>query len=263
MWNNIVDFFTKKIASYKKYESLPVQDRNFFIPAGTRIYAIGDVHGCYDALAQKIILLGQDIKDHADKKNILVMLGDYIDRGLGTKKVIDLLLKNIPDGCEAVFLKGNHEIYMLEFFKNPASVPQWLEYGGLETLRSYGVIIPARPFDENKLRQMRDELVNNIPQEHHHFFNHLKVSFESGDYFFVHAGVNPDNLFYEQTEKDLTSIRKSFIEYKGYFDKKIIHGHTPSEEPEILHNRINLDTGAYLTGNLTMMVFEDDTYRLI
>lgn len=238
-------------------------NQSYFMPDNVRVYAIGDVHGCHDLLIEKIKLIREDIKNHSQKKLYFIGLGDYIDRGLGSKQVIDILLSDIPDSMQCIFLKGNHENFMLEFMNNPIMAAPWLEYGGLEALRSYGVTIPPRPFSPEHYEQMALELREKLPLSHKKFLQNLKLSYEIGDYFFAHAGVNPEMPLNEQNEKDLTTIRKSFIDYTGSFSKKIVHGHTPSQAVEELPNRINLDTGAYLTGILTVMVFEKSHTQIL
>jgi serine/threonine protein phosphatase 1 len=85
----------------------------------------------------------------------------------------------------------------------------------------------------------------------------LQLSFTSGDYFFCHAGICPGVPLEAQQAEDLFWIRDEFLAAKGTHEKIIVHGHTPVEEPEIHHNRINLDTGAYISGRLTCLVLEN------
>src|SRR6266853_3296627 len=117
------------------------------IADGVRIYAIGDVHGCSSLLEQLLVLIEAHLTAFPSRRPILVFLGDYIDRGPGSRQVIDQLIF-LRERKEAIFLKGNHESYLLQFLKQPAILPEWFQCGGRETLRSYG-ITPRNHFDPN------------------------------------------------------------------------------------------------------------------
>ena len=258
MWNNFTNLFRsqKQTPAYSKR-------RIYSLPEKTRIYVLGDVHGCDALLQKKIELLYTDLISHSDKRNIFVGLGDYIDRGKNSFGVIEKLLNDLPSYIETIFLKGNHELFMLGFINDPQKHALWLEYGGIDTLRSYGVNIAKKPFSQSDLTEMSLELKAKIPQNHMDFLNGLKNSYEIGDYFFAHAGIDPEKSFEDQTEYDLTSIRRPFIESKKQFEKCVVHGHTPCEQIEKMPQRINLDTGAYLTGNLTLVALENDNFEII
>jgi serine/threonine protein phosphatase 1 len=95
-----------------------------------------------------------------------------------------------------------------------------------------------------------------MPKDHLSFLQGLKSSFLCGDFFFVHAGVRPGIPLKEQQEADLLWIRNEFLDSDENFGKFIVHGHTPVREPDIRPNRINIDTGAYATGNLTLLTIQ-------
>jgi serine/threonine protein phosphatase 1 len=100
-------------------------------------------------------------------------------------------------------------------------------------------------------------LLNNaLPEEHLQFFYSLRPSFVCGDYFFVHAGVRPGIPLDQQQEADLLWIRNEFLDSDANFGKFVVHGHTPVRQLEKRKNRINIDTGAYATGNLTVLRIE-------
>jgi diadenosine tetraphosphatase ApaH/serine/threonine PP2A family protein phosphatase len=101
-------------------------------------------------------------------------------------------------------------------------------------------------------------LADRLPAQHHNFLTALPLSLAVGDYFFVHAGVRPGIALSKQRAKDLLWIREEFLGYEGNFGKVVVHGHTPVSKPEIRNNRINIDTGAFASGNLTCAVFEED-----
>ena len=237
-------------------------DIDYHIGVHKRIYAIGDIHGCDVALKHSLEKMLLDSLNHLDKKLIFIGLGDYVDRGDNSKNVIELLLTKIPEYFEKIFIKGNHEIYMLGFITNPQENVSWLNFGGRETLISYGVTPPER--NKIDLERASLELENNLPATHYDFLKNLQNYYIIDDYFFVHAGIDPDFHYDKQSELALTSIRLKFINHKGSFHgKKIIHGHTPVEKPDLQKHRINLDTGAYLTGNLTIGIFENNEVTIL
>lgn len=224
------------------------------VPAGIRIYAIGDVHGRADLLASLLLQIEVDIALHPVSRPIAVFLGDYIDRGPDSKEVLDLLVTpgRTP---EMVFLKGNHETFLLNFLKVPTLLDNWQQYGGLETLVSYGLKPPMNPSFTDQARLARD-LASATPESHRQFFEALQLSFVCGDFFFVHAGLRPLIPIQQQTEDDLLWIRDDFLLWDKEFEKIVVHGHTPVLEPDVRFNRINIDTGAFATGRLTCMTIE-------
>jgi serine/threonine protein phosphatase 1 len=235
---------------------------DYYIADNKRVYAIGDIHGCDVLLQKSLDKMILDAQSHRDKKLIFIGLGDYVDRGSNSKNVIDILLTQIPDYFEKVFLKGNHEVYMLGFMTHPQENVLWLDYGGREALMSYGVKPPS--LNQTDLNRAALELETNLPTTHLYFLKNLQNYHIIDDYFFVHAGIDPDIAFDKQSELALTSIRTKFINHTGHFQgKKIIHGHTPVEKPDLQKHRINLDTGAYLTGVLTIGIFEKDTVTVL
>lgn len=197
-----------------------------------RIYAVGDIHGCYDklmALMDKI-----DIDFDTD---ILVFLGDYIDRGPSSFEVVEYLVALKKLFPNTVFLKGNHE-EMLENYLSGIDKMTYLVNGGQQTLDSY----LSRP------RQSDDPL---IPQEHLDFFNSLFLYYETENYIFVHAGLKNNVSLEEQNAEDLLWIRNKFIQTKHDFGKQIVFGHTPLPEPLLQPNKIGIDTGAVYGNKLT------------
>lgn len=227
------------------------------LPDGTRIYAIGDIHGHVDLLGQLLARIDADIKRRPVARPLIVTVGDYIDRGPASRETIDLLLAHRRTH-EIVCLKGNHETYVFEFVKNPAILQHWQKYGALETLRSYG-LTPASFMSDDDLKELAQAWQDMMPAAHLDFFSNLQTTFECGDYFFVHAGVRPGVPLHKQTESDLLWIRDDFLKSDENFGKFIVHGHTPVPEPDIRANRINIDTGAYATGRLTCVILENDS----
>ncbi len=195
-----------------------------------RIFAIGDIHGCLDALEKLLKIL--PIKWG---KDLVVFLGDYIDRGPDPKGVIEKVieLKRLY-GDKIITLKGNHE-WMFERFLKGIDVDIFLYNGGGSTLRSY----------YNQSGRLE------IPEEHLKFLKELKLYYETEHYIFVHAGLRPGKDLKDQQEEDLLWIRESFY-YSNYrFPKTVIFGHTPFSIPLILKDRIGIDTGCVYGGALT------------
>ena len=231
------------------------------IPEGIRIYAVGDVHGRADLLEKIFASIDADLDSRPAGTTIEVFLGDYIDRGPASSKVLDCLI----DRCRshrALCLRGNHEDYMLEFLKDPTIFDEWGRYGGLETLMSYG-LTPSLNIDPDERARLASALKRALPEGHHRFLASLRTTFTCGDFFFVHAGVRPGIPLKEQSKEDLLWIRGDFLTYEEQFEKVIIHGHTPVTIPDIHPNRINIDTGAFATGHLTCLVLEGQTYYFI
>jgi serine/threonine protein phosphatase 1 len=225
------------------------------LPPGSRVYAIGDVHGRVDLLQEVLGKIERHRNAYPVANAIEVMLGDYIDRGLASFEVIELLSSRVRNGT--ICLKGNHETFLLEFLQDPRILTHWQHVGGLETLTSYG-LEPSLNCSTKVQEKLAAQLANRLPAHHHKFLISLPLCFALGDYFFVHAGVRPGVDLSHQSAEDLLWIRNDFLSYEGSFGKIVVHGHTPVSEPEIHDNRINLDTGAFATGNLTCAVFEDD-----
>jgi serine/threonine protein phosphatase 1 len=231
------------------------------LPAGMRIYAVGDMHGCADLLFNLFTRIDEDLKARPTSVSVQVFLGDYIDRGPNSRQVIDLLIARRQEH-DIVLLKGNHEDCALRFFNDPTMLSAWKNIGGLSTIRSYGVP-PPRGDDPRSLEELAAAFNHSMPDNHRRFLQGLALSFTCGDFFFVHAGVRPGIPLHEQSEQDLLWIREDFLLHEEYFGRVIVHGHTPAREPEICPNRVNIDTGAYATGRLTCLVLEDDQMRFL
>ncbi|MBM7488379.1 serine/threonine protein phosphatase 1 [Bradyrhizobium sp. GM2.2] len=231
------------------------------LPDGVRIYAIGDVHGRADLLQSLLTVIDADLARSAPERAIQVFLGDYVDRGPDSRAVIDLLIER-SKSHETVCLKGNHEVFLLEVLKDPARLEEWRRYGGLLTLVSYGINPTMNPTPEQQI-ELIEGLRQALPREHLSFLQQLRPSFACGDFFFVHAGVKPGVALERQKEEDLLWIREEFLESERRFGKYIVHGHTPVSVPDIRSNRINIDTGAYATGNLTLLTIQGDSLLAI
>lgn len=233
-------------------------------PENTRIYAIGDVHGRLDLLEELSEQIHQDAKVSGSGKSVVVVfLGDYVDRGMDSRGVIEFLISDPFPEFSTVFLKGNHEQAILDFMKDPAFGSTWKYYGGLETLHSYGLMNALSATSPEDFQEVADEFKGILPSSHLNFLKNLPVRETIGDYCFVHAGMRPGIPLDRQVEEDMLWIRDSFLSSKHDFGKVIIHGHTPTETPVTARNRIGIDTGAYMTGVLTALVLDGDDHRFL
>ena len=226
------------------------------LPDGIWVYAIGDIHGRADLLAEVFGAIDHHLVRAGPARALHVFLGDYIDRGPASRQTIDLLIER-GRRHESIFLKGNHEAFLFEVLQDASRLELWKEYGGFQTLMSYGLAPSMKP-DQDEQRQLVQALVNGMPPDHRRFFAGLRPSFVCGDFFFVHAGVRPGVPLRRQREDDLLWIREEFLESEEDFGKVIVHGHTPVTKAEIRPNRINIDTGAYATGILTLLTIQGD-----
>jgi serine/threonine protein phosphatase 1 len=215
------------------------------------VAAIGDVHGRLDLVDQLWPMIDAASRRSAARTRMLIFIGDYVDRGLQSAQLVERLLEGFP-GFTTVFLKGNHDETLLQFLADPAIGDVWRNFGGLETLRSYGVSHAAG----KSWAQTRSEFLTVFPRSHEAFFKNLQLYKAVGDYLFVHAGVKPRVPLAEQREQDLLWIRDEFLTSTVNFGRVVVHGHTPANAPEIRQNRIGIDTGAYMTGALTAVVLE-------
>jgi serine/threonine protein phosphatase 1 len=221
------------------------------LPAGQRLYAIGDVHGCLDRLASLHEQIAEDLATRPVEESVLIHLGDYVDRGLDSAQVIDWLNAGAPVPADRVVnLMGNHEEMMLAAVAggDKAAISMWLTNGGAESLLSWSISRKVAP----------EEWGGMIPAEHQTFMRDLEVSYRHGPYFFVHAGIKPGVALAAQTRQDLLWIREPFLSSKLTHDAVVVHGHTPRHEPTVRPNRIGIDTGAVMGGVLTCVVLEDD-----
>src|SRR5579859_5495860 len=239
------------------FDQLTVRGRRPALAPGVRIYAVGDIHGRLDLLDELFALIDADLALRPIGKPIFVFLGDYIDRGPHSRKTIDRLVER-RETNECVFLKGNHEQIAINSLKDPALFQKWMRLGGVETLVSYG-ITKFDWTDGKKIVELQAAFHRALPQTHFRFFRDQPTSFTCGDFFFAHAGVKPRIELPRQSESDLLWIRDEFLSCREDFGKTIVHGHTPTLEIEVRPNRINIDTGAFVTGRLTCLVLEETT----
>lgn len=252
-------------------------------PKGQILYVIGDIHGRQDLLEKvfkaidrdkaRVGYRGQtrqldDLLRASDNDYPLsspaaleIYLGDYIDRGESSRSVVDALIKR-AEQVEAVFLRGNHEQFLLDFLAGTLHLSMWKQVGAAATLQSYGVSAGQRSFLLSQAT-LRQALERALPESHARFYAETVPYFIAEPYLFVHAGLRPGIPVDQQHPTDLMSIRRQFLEFEGDLGYIVVHGHTPVLLPEFKHNRINLDTGAYSTGRLTCLKIGHDALELL
>jgi serine/threonine protein phosphatase 1 len=238
--------------------------RRAVVPRDRRVYAIGDIHGRLDLLTD---LHGQIRDDRARRphagRDVVVYLGDYVDRGPDSRGVVDCLTGNPLPDFTSVYLMGNHDEAMLRFLDDVAIGPSWASYGGESTLLSYGVRTTPDMIGMRRYGEMRRQFIAKIPGSHVAFLRGLRASFEIGDYFFAHAGIRPGVPLEEQNHEDLLWIRGAFLASDADHGCVVVHGHTPASMPQVRHNRVGIDTGAFASGVLTCLVLEGGERRFL
>lgn len=230
------------------------------VPAGVRVYAVGDVHGSLEPLNKLLDAIEGDCAS-ADVQSHLIFLGDLVDRGRHSAQVIDRLLTGGLPTDRWDCIMGNHEEVMLECYGGRLeTVDGWLGYGGVETLESYGLrseAIFGSGFD------FAAAMRRAIPAHHIRFLKSMKDYVRLGDYLFVHAGIRPGIPVEAQAGQDLRWIRKGFVDDRTDHGMMVVHGHTIVPEVEFRANRIAVDTGCYRTGRLSALVLEAATTRVL
>lgn len=200
-----------------------------------KIFAIGDIHGCFEKLRLLIRVI------EADQQNdTIVFMGDYIDRGSASRKVVDYIIELKTEYKNVVCLLGNHEAMLMRYLDG-VEEEIYLHNGGLVTMQAYGI----------SLSQKSHERKAKIPSEHLKFFKSLLTHYETEHYLFVHAGLMPGLALHEQTTHDILWIRDEFIDANYNFGKVVVFGHTPLSYPVITPDKIGIDTGAVYGGQLT------------
>ena len=190
-------------------------------------------------------------------------MGDYVDRGPCSFEVVDMLIEAPLKGFEIVYLKGNHEDFLLGFLDDASLAVDWFLNGGGATLGSYKVPVLGSPFGREHMDTVCRAFRAALPRSHMDFFHGLEAYHVEGDYLFVHAGIRPGVPIERQEEEDLLWIREEFLYSDVDFGHVVVHGHTPATEPEVFPNRIGIDTGAYYTDRLTCVVLEGESRRFL
>jgi serine/threonine protein phosphatase 1 len=232
------------------------------VPDGYRLYAVGDVHGRDDLLGELLRKIEMDSRARGPAQQIIVFLGDLIDRGPKSAEVVERLCTLSMPSTRLVFLAGNHEEVLLRIIDGDAGlIADWLRFGGAECLRSYGA-------DPVRIRVMEPRAAVGliraaVPRHHVDFFRSFDDTFRAGDFLFVHAGIRPGVPLDDQLPSDLRWIRQPFLSDRADHGFIVVHGHTIREQVDERANRIGIDTGAYRYGVLTALALEGSARWLI
>jgi len=232
------------------------------VPPGQRVYAVGDIHGRADLLEEILRLIGEDSESRTPARTHLIFLGDLVDRGPESRAVIERLLALRNSGAETRFLLGNHDEVFLKAASGDAKAMRFFtKIGGKETILSYGVT--NREYDEADFEDLTRLLAGRVPDAHREFLSGFENYAEIGDYLFVHAGIRPGVDIADQTTADLRWIRKDFLDHRDHHGKMVVHGHSISQDADIRHNRMGIDTGAFASGRLTALGLEGDEHWIL
>ncbi len=216
------------------------------------VFAIGDIHGCVDLLNQKLEIINQQIEKITQNSPMtfhLVFLGDYIDRGQASRETLETLLNLDLDDCKVHYLMGNHEQILLNFLDDPKKyLTLWMSIGGAATLTSFGINI-----DQNAI-QIRQQLIKMMGMDMLNFISELESYYVNGDYFFCHAIPKYGKPLHEQPK---TTLLYNRFEKTPHYEKIVVHGHVLTDEINYSRSKINIDTGAYATKNLTCLLIND------
>jgi serine/threonine protein phosphatase 1 len=230
-------------------------------PDGFTVYVVGDIHGRLDLLLEVQRRIDQDKARLVRGRAVEVYLGDYIDRGPDPAGVVSRLIDR-AQSVYAIFLRGNHEQLLLDFLDGKDCLDGWLAVGGSATMQSYG--LPLGPSSHSLAGVViRRKLGQAIPRGHRQFYEKTGSWIRLGGYLAVHAGIRPGVPLEEQKPADLLGIRQRFLLFDGDFGFVVVHGHTRVMAPELLPNRINIDTGAYATNLLTCLKIDAHGPRVL
>lgn len=223
------------------------------IPAGERIYAIGDIHGRSDLFAALVAAIDADDARRGAARTTVILLGDLIDRGPDSAGVIRMA-REWQQRRTVRILMGNHEEMFLDALEQEEVMRHFLRFGGREMLLSY--LTDPADYTRAELSEVAGLARTAIPEGDIAFVRTFEDQVRIGDYLFVHAGVRPGVALEAQRRSDLRWIREEFLDHADPFGAVVVHGHTIFDSPQIRHNRIGIDTGAYRSGRLTALGLE-------
>jgi serine/threonine protein phosphatase 1 len=210
-----------------------------------RTIVVGDIHGCYNELVELITDL-EDNGKYNKNTDRLIFLGDYIDRGEDSRKVIRFIRELQKDNDNVIALMGNHEKMCIDYFSNRDYM--WEINGYYATLESY---------------KGYGELADDV-----NWMEQLPLYYEDEYFVYAHAGVDVDKPLDKQTQYNLLWIRESFLFSTKPYNKRVVFGHTPSlsindgDKPYYTYtNNIGIDTGCVFGGYLTALIIEDDKVK--
>ncbi|MFN3548823.1 MAG: metallophosphoesterase family protein [Mesorhizobium sp.] len=232
------------------------------------VYAIGDVHGCIALLEEAEDRIAADIglaaPSPAGVAPLVVLLGDYVDRGPDSAAVLSHLARPCRHGLNRVALRGNHDEVFLNVLGDIDGLDDWIGFGGRETLLSYGIDIDHMTGRGRRDRAAIGEVLReSVPEAHVALLRSLPVSLRIGRHLFVHAGLRPGIPLDDQADEDLMWIREPFLSEHHGLPYTVVHGHTPVGVPVFAPGRIAIDTAAFATGKLTVLKLDGDAARVL
>ncbi len=230
------------------------------IPAGQRVYAVGDVHGRADLFEALGAGIEADDAARGPAESLVILLGDLVDRGSDSAGVVRLA-REWQQRRPVRALMGNHEEMFLDSFEQEEVLRHFIRYGGRETILSYPV--DPRAYGEATLAQTQDLMRAAVPAEDIAFMTAMEDMIRIGDYLFVHAGIRPDQPLDQQKRSDLRWIREPFTTSREDLGVTVVYGHTIYDQAELAPSRIGIDTGAYASGRLTALGLEGTSRWLI
>lgn len=223
------------------------------IPAGERIYAVGDIHGRRDLFDALIGAIEADDAARGPADTTIVLLGDLVDRGPDSAGVL-AAARALGARRKLRVLCGNHEEMFVRSFEDIEVLRGFLRFGGRETVLSYPV--EARAWNRATLEEAQELMRQAVPAEDIAFIRSFEDWIVCGDYLFVHAGIEPGLAPQQQKTESLRWIREPFLSHRGSHGHMVVHGHTIEDQPDFRRNRIGIDTGAYASGRLTALGLE-------
>lgn len=246
----------------RKNKSVPVEQREFAIPVGQRVYAIGDIHGRDDLFAGLIEMIRADNAGRSPAHVVLILLGDLVDRGPQSAEVVERAIALRDEFPDTRLLIGNHEeCFLAALTGDVRRLRYFMRIGGEATVRSYwkdGASLTEASFEE-----VAERLPALVPAAHVEFLGKGEDCIEIGDYAFVHAGIRPGVPLVRQSLSDLRWIRDEFLDDERDHGVMIVHGHTIQDDVDEWPNRIGIDTGAYRSGVLTAIALEGTERRYL
>lgn len=224
------------------------------VEAGSRVYAVGDIHGRFDLLCELLAKIREDNHARPQGKVYVVLLGDLINRGSQSRQVVEMACQGLGPLFELIALKGNHEATLVAAWNgSQAACRQLHRMGVKETLRSYGADVEK--YDVWDLQELGDIIRSVVPAQHIRFMEAMPMSWVCGDIVFVHASFAGGVTLEEQSEGTLLWSRQPYSPAKGE-SITVVHGHANLLEPANEKRRICVDTSAHVTGTLTAVGLE-------
>lgn len=235
----------------------------------SNLFAIGDIHGHANELLALHEVIRREIAANPDLNHQVIHLGDYIDRGPESRKVLEILASGIGIPIKEVFLVGNHDQFLRELLNlNPDVdkyfINNWYENGGIATMRSLGVDGYGRLIDSSDLGELRARTIHALGEDLVEFLYSLETIYQDGEYVFVHAGIDPRRNISDQEFADLLLVREPFLSSEASWKHSfcVVHGHSVSA-PAVCSHRISVDAGCYRTGALCAAHISQEGVRFV